>query len=74
MDSDASRLITDSLKELSRRAGERGERVVVKLMFDRGSLKQVGKSTRSMKFCSDTVHRFWTTTKMCLHLDGQLQE
>ncbi|KAG9700951.1 hypothetical protein KCU95_g700, partial [Aureobasidium melanogenum] len=41
MDSDASRLITDSLKELSRRAGERGVRAVVKIMYDRGNVKQV---------------------------------
>ncbi|KAI5241443.1 hypothetical protein E4T43_05488 [Aureobasidium subglaciale] len=41
MDSDASRLITDGLKELSRRAGERGERAVVKIMYDRGNVKQV---------------------------------
>jgi hypothetical protein len=37
----ASQLITDSLLELSRRAGERGERVVVKVMYDRGNIKQV---------------------------------
>ena len=41
MDSDASRLITDALKELSRRAGERGQRAVVKIMYDRGNAKQV---------------------------------
>lgn len=41
MDSGASKLITDSLKELSRRAGERGQRVVVKIMYDRGNPKQV---------------------------------
>ncbi|THX14416.1 hypothetical protein D6D17_03261 [Aureobasidium pullulans] len=41
MDSDASRLITDGLKELSRRAGERGVRAVVKIMYDRGNVKQV---------------------------------
>lgn len=40
MKSDASRLITDSLKELSRRAGERGQKVVVKIMYDRGNIKQ----------------------------------
>ena len=38
--SDASKLITNSLRELSRRAGERGERVVVKIMYDRGNPKQ----------------------------------
>jgi len=41
MDSDASRLITDALKELSRRAGERGEKAVVKMMYDRGNVNQV---------------------------------
>jgi hypothetical protein len=41
MDSDASRLITDGLKERSKRAGERGERAVVKIMYDRGNVKQV---------------------------------
>ena len=45
MDSDASRLITDSLKELSRRAGERGERAVVKIIYDRGNVKQVIRTT-----------------------------
>lgn len=39
--SDASRLITDSLLELSKRAGERGQKVVVKIMYDRGNIKQV---------------------------------
>ena len=41
MNSDASKLITDSFRELSRRAGERGEKAVVKLMYDRGNPKQV---------------------------------
>ncbi|KAF2200692.1 IQ calmodulin-binding motif protein [Delitschia confertaspora ATCC 74209] len=40
MASDASRLITDSLIELSRRAEKRGKKVVVKVMYDRGELKQ----------------------------------
>ena len=39
--SDASRLITDSLVELSRRAESRGKKVIVKIMYDRGNLKQV---------------------------------
>ena len=39
--SGASHFINDALIELSRRAGSRGERVIVKLMFDRGSVKQV---------------------------------
>ena len=41
MDSDATRLITDSLRELSKRAGERGEKAIVKLMYDRGNIKQI---------------------------------
>lgn len=41
MDSDASRLITDALKELSKRAGARGEKAVVKILYDRGNAKQV---------------------------------
>lgn len=45
MDSDASRLITDGLKELSKRAGARGERAVVKIMYDRGNVKQVSGSS-----------------------------
>jgi hypothetical protein len=45
MDSDASRLITDGLLELSKRAGARGERAVVKIMYDRGNVKQVSSST-----------------------------
>jgi phosphatidylserine/phosphatidylglycerophosphate/cardiolipin synthase-like enzyme len=39
--SDASRLITDAFLELSKRAGERGQRIVVKVMYDRGNIKQV---------------------------------
>ncbi len=39
--SDASTLITNALKELSRRAGGRGEKAVVKIMYDRGNAKQV---------------------------------
>ncbi|KAI9832247.1 MAG: hypothetical protein M1819_004425 [Sarea resinae] len=39
--SDASLLITNSLRELSRRAGERGQKVIVKIMYDRGNAKQV---------------------------------
>lgn len=42
--SDASTLITNSLKELSRRAGERGEKAIVKIIYDRGNPKQVSMS------------------------------
>lgn len=33
--------ISDALRELSRRAGQRGERIVVKIIYDRGGVKQV---------------------------------
>lgn len=39
--SGAASIITDAIRELSRRAGERGERVVIKIMYDRGNIKQV---------------------------------
>ena len=39
--SGASTFVSDAMLELSKRAGERGERIVFKLMFDRGSLSQV---------------------------------
>lgn len=39
--SDASTIVTDALKELSRRAGERGTKIVVKMIYDRGNVKQV---------------------------------
>lgn len=32
------------MKELSKRAGERGQRIVMKIQYDRGSLKQVAKN------------------------------
>ncbi|KAF2812027.1 uncharacterized protein BDZ99DRAFT_507495 [Mytilinidion resinicola] len=38
--SDAVDLISDALKELSRRAGVRGDRVVVKIIFDKAGVKQ----------------------------------
>jgi hypothetical protein len=37
----ASKYITNAMKELSRRAGERGDRIVFKLEYDRGSPKQL---------------------------------
>lgn len=36
----ASKYITNAMKELSRRAGERGKKIVFKLEYDRGSPKQ----------------------------------
>jgi hypothetical protein len=38
--SKATTFINDALIELSKRAGERGEQIIVKLMFDRGDVKQ----------------------------------
>ncbi|KAI1409171.1 IQ calmodulin-binding motif protein [Hypoxylon sp. FL1857] len=37
----ASKYITNAIKELSRRAGERGTKIVMKIIYDRGSPKQV---------------------------------
>ncbi|POS78376.1 hypothetical protein DHEL01_v203230 [Diaporthe helianthi] len=39
--SDASKFVSDAIKELSRRAGERGTRIVAKIIYDRGSPKQL---------------------------------
>jgi hypothetical protein len=39
--SDASTLVTNAFRELSRRAGERGCKVVVKVLYDRGSPQQL---------------------------------
>lgn len=39
--SEASKYITDAMRELSRRAGERGTKVVMKMIYDRGSPKQL---------------------------------
>ncbi|KAI1106634.1 IQ calmodulin-binding motif protein [Jackrogersella minutella] len=37
----ASKYITTAIRELSRRAGERGTKIVMKIIYDRGSLKQL---------------------------------
>ncbi|KAK1836892.1 hypothetical protein QBC39DRAFT_403003 [Podospora conica] len=39
-DSVASKFLTDAIRELDRRAGQRGTKVVVKIIYDRGSAKQ----------------------------------
>lgn len=39
--STASKFITDAMRELSRRAGERGTKIVFKMIYDRGSPKQL---------------------------------
>jgi len=40
-DSVASKFLTDAIRELNRRAGQRSTRVVVKIIYDRGSPKQL---------------------------------
>lgn len=40
-DSVASRYLTNAMRELNRRAGERGDRIVFKVIYDRGSPKQL---------------------------------
>ncbi|OTB06296.1 hypothetical protein M426DRAFT_115091 [Hypoxylon sp. CI-4A] len=37
----ASKYITNAIRELSRRAGERGTKIIVKIIYDRGSPKQL---------------------------------
>lgn len=37
----ASKYITDAMKEASRRAGKRGDKIVMKILYDRGSPKQL---------------------------------
>lgn len=39
--STATKFITDAMRELSRRAGERGTKIVMKMIYDRGSPKQL---------------------------------
>jgi hypothetical protein len=39
--SEASTIITNGIRELSRRAATRNQKVVVKVIYDRGNVKQV---------------------------------
>jgi hypothetical protein len=39
--SEASTIITNGIRELSRRAAARNQKVVVKVIYDRGNVKQV---------------------------------
>ncbi|KAJ5702105.1 hypothetical protein N7488_009653 [Penicillium malachiteum] len=39
--SEAATLVTNAIRELSKRAGERGQKVVMKMVYDRGDPKQV---------------------------------
>lgn len=43
MYSEPTRLITNSLRELSKKAVQMDRRVVVKIMYDRGNARQVGQ-------------------------------
>lgn len=65
--------ITDALKELSRRAGARGQRVVVKIIYDRGNIKQLAGPHQLQ------TPKEWTAEKVQLpapeevpHLDMQV--
>lgn len=64
MDGQTTHLITTALRELSKRAEARGQKVVVKILYDRGNLKQVSST------CLLAVYRanhlsLWTTTRSC---------
>ncbi|KAL4913655.1 hypothetical protein BDW62DRAFT_220540 [Aspergillus aurantiobrunneus] len=57
--SDASTLITNALKELSRRAAKRGEKAVVKMLYDRGDPRQIWDNHLSVdekKYAAGKVH------------------
>lgn len=43
--SEGTKLICNALRELSEKATQRGKRVVVKIMYDRGNPKQVSPSS-----------------------------
>jgi len=49
-------IICDAIRELSRRAGARGERIVVKVMFDQGNVKQVCLLRRLSASLSNDEH------------------
>ncbi|KAK0257174.1 hypothetical protein B0A54_09878 [Friedmanniomyces endolithicus] len=53
--SGASELVNDAMIELSRRAGARGEKIVMKLMYDRGDIKQFVTPHQ------DVDEKTWTT-------------
>ncbi|KAJ5796047.1 uncharacterized protein N7518_004587 [Penicillium psychrosexuale] len=46
--SDASTLVTNAIRELSKRAGERGQKVIMKLMYDRGDPRQAWENRLSV--------------------------
>ena len=49
--SEASTIITNGIRELSRRAATRNQKVVVKVIYDRGNVKQV-----------ESIHAYDTNT------------
>ncbi|KAB8235569.1 IQ calmodulin-binding motif protein [Aspergillus alliaceus] len=56
--SDASTLVTNAFRELSKRAGERGTKVVVKMIYDRGDPRQAYDNRLDVpekKYTSDKV-------------------
>ncbi|KAL4932198.1 IQ calmodulin-binding motif protein [Aspergillus undulatus] len=71
--SDASTLITNALRELSRRAGEREEKVVVKILYDRGDPRQVWENRLNVdekKYATGKVHL--PSSEEIPHLDMQV--
>ncbi|KAL5337946.1 hypothetical protein BJX70DRAFT_220708 [Aspergillus crustosus] len=71
--SDASTIITNALRELSRRAGARGEKVVVKVLYDRGDPKQVFDNHLNVdekKYATGKVHL--PASEEVPHLDMQV--
>ncbi|KAK9850561.1 Phospholipase D/Transphosphatidylase [Penicillium brevicompactum] len=47
--SDASTLITNAIRELSKRAGERGQKIVMKMIYDRGDPRQAWDNRLNVK-------------------------
>jgi hypothetical protein len=48
-------MISNALRELSKRAGERGKKAVVKIIYDRGNIKQVRHTLPLFLFCGTGV-------------------
>ena len=67
----ASRLISDALKELSARCGRRGERVVVKVMYDKAGAAQFANPRQVVKpeAYSGWAKPFNTDSHMKTHAD-----
>jgi hypothetical protein len=58
MHSNNSRLITNAMRELSDRAGKRGEKVVMKIMYDRANMKHVSWTHSPPVITPPQLHRF----------------